>query len=97
MDFGLPFLAENNTATRHMLGLSACGNTPEKDGGHLNAPKTMSTISKDGQLTQGHAMPTYEVTVHAECTATELEGLLVGLANTGTLFTVKIRLKPSKV
>lgn len=97
MDFGLPFLAEYDTVTKSTLDLSACGSTAETEGGHSNAPKIISIISKDGQHTPGHAIPTYEVAVYAECTVTEIEGLLVGLANTGTPFTVKMKPKPSTV
>jgi hypothetical protein len=94
MDFGHP-LVEYNTVTKPMLGLPTI--TSETEGGYSNAPKTMSTVSKDGQHIQGHTMPMYEVTVYAECTVTELEGLMVGLASTGTPYTVKMKPKPLKV
>ncbi|EPE27468.1 Homeo [Glarea lozoyensis ATCC 20868] len=96
MDFGHP-LPEYNTVTKPMLGLPACNNTAEIEGGYSNAPKSMSTVSKNRQHTQDHAIPMYEVTVHAECTVTELEGLMVGLASTGTPYTVKMKPKPLKV
>ncbi|CZT12187.1 uncharacterized protein RAG0_16107 [Rhynchosporium agropyri] len=95
MDCGL---VEYNPVPKPIAGLPACGdNTIETERGYSNSPTSFSSLSKDGHNTQGpgHALPTYEVNVYVECTVTELEKLMAGLATTGTPYTVNM--KPKKL